>query len=193
MTEKEYLDRNAKGYEGDTFIHTEIAKLVKLFNVTSIIETGTYKGGTTKRLLEFCPVTSIESDLNNYNESRRNLNGFITLIHGDSSKVLKDHTPIYPNPEKVLLFLDAHWADNWPLLAELRQISELEIKPVIVIHDFKVPGKDFGYDSYAGQELDFNYIEGSLRYIYGEDGYSYHYNEQADGGYRGVIYIYPKI
>ena len=186
---KEYLERNAKGYEGDTFIHSEIEKLVKVFGVTHIIETGTYKGATAKRLSEFAAVTSIEFDHTNFSDAIRNTSGMnITVMRGDSAKVLRDVQP----GENVLYFLDAHWQEAWPLLNELEQIKEIGVKPVIIIHDFKVPGKDFGYDSYANVDLDLNYIQSSLEKIYGAYGYDYHYNEQADGGYRGVIYIYPK-
>lgn len=193
MTNKEYLQRNALGYEGDTFVHDEISKLVEKFNIDSIIETGSYKGATTKRLAEFSPVKSIEFDKQNFSEAKdavmRSQTKHGAMIYlGDSGKILDT----LPASDRTLYFLDAHWQEAWPLLDELKQIQSLGIRPVIVIHDFKVPGKDFGYDSYNGVDLDLAYIENRLEGIYGEDGYGYHYNEQADGGYRGVVYIYPK-
>jgi hypothetical protein len=190
---KDYLERNAKGYEGDTFVHEEIRKLVEKFSIDKIIETGTYKGATTKRLSEFAPVHSIEFDQQNYSESRTmimnaQLKHSVAVIKGDSGKMLKDLS----SSNHTLYFLDAHWHEAWPLLDELWQIKELGVKPVIIIHDFKVPGKDFGFDSYKGKDLDFDYIKAGIEQIYGPEGYDFHYNDQADGAKRGLIYIYPK-
>lgn len=188
----EYLKRNALGYEGDTFIHSEIEKLVNKFGINLIIETGSYKGATTKQLSKFCAVTTIEFEYDSFAIAAKLIKSEskhpIKFIHGDSGKVLKNIV----TSDKTLYFLDAHWQDAWPLLKELEQIKELGIKPVVVIHDFKVPGKDFGFDSYKGAPLDFEYIKKSIEQIYGETGYDYHYNEQADGAARGVIYVYPK-
>lgn len=188
---KEYLDRNAKGYEGDTFVHEDIRSLIEIFGITQIIETGTYMGATTKRLASFSvPVISLEFDIENYKKAiRRVTESNVRILNGDSGSILKT----LKADNHTLYFLDAHWGDAWPLLDELKQIAELKIKPVIIIHDFKVPGTDFGFDSYKGIELDLKYIEAGLREIYDADGYSYHYNNQADGAARGLIYIYPKV
>lgn len=180
-------ERNSLGFEGDSFIRDEIRRLVRRFNVELIIETGTYHGYTTKRLLEICPnVITIELNTLYLQLASRNLRGTSAkLVHGDSALVLKDHIP---NHNRVLFYLDAHWEDNWPLLSELSAIQG--IKPVIVIHDFKVPGRDFGFDSYKGQALDFEYIRPHIEAIYGAKGYDYHYNTEAEGAKQGVIYIY---
>lgn len=93
-----------------------------------------------------------------------------------------------------LIFLDAHWYKN-PLLSELHAIATHGIKPVIAIHDFKVPDHpELGYDVYAKQNItyDFAYIKESIENIYGKDGYEYHYNSEATGDKRGCIFIYPK-
>jgi hypothetical protein len=74
-------------------------------------------------------------------------------------------------------------------LREIKAIGKVCTFPVIVIHDFKVNG--LGYDTYNGQELDFDYILPALKECY-PDGFSYEYNKQAEGARRGVIFIYPK-
>lgn len=103
-----------------------------------------------------------------------------------------DYYMAYPTWQpNVLIYIDSHWHGTpCPLKDELKLISELEIKPIICIHDFKVPGKDFGFDAYD-YELCFEEIEPYLNDIY-KDGYDYHYNEDAGGAYRGIIFIYPK-
>lgn len=193
MTQKEYEERNAKGYEGDTFIHGEIEKLVKKYDINLIIETGTYHGATSKRLSEFAHVISFEVNKENFKISKENTKTFgnkITLFNENSVAGLKNGFGLFQK-EKRLYFLDAHWWDHCPLLEELELIAKDENKPVIVIHDFKVPGKDFGFDSYKGQDFTFEWIKPSIEAIYGKN-YDYHFNDKADGGYRGVIYIYPK-
>src|SRR5690606_34701363 len=93
--------------------------------------------------------------------------------------------------DKILFFLDAHWQQYNPLLDELKVIAEAGLKPVIVIHDFKVPFRDdLGYDSYNGQDYDYTWIQDSLHAIYGSN-FTTRYNDQATGAKRGVIIIEP--
>lgn len=191
---KEYLERNAKGYEGDTFVHEEIKKLVDRFGVNMIFETGTYFGATTLRLSEFAPVYSAEINKTNFDKACKMIaekRDYIKIVHSNSVDMLQHQVKNFLDMN-CLFFLDAHWEDYWPLLDELKVIAENKLKPVIIIHDFQVPGKDFGYDSYKGTPLNFDYIKAGIEEIYGVDGYDYHYNSEADGARRGVIYIYPK-
>lgn len=197
---KAYLDRNALGYEGDEFVHEEIKKLVDKFKVDFIIETGTFLGATTKRLSEFAPVVSFEVVNENYKKAKENCKDIeiISIKNCDSVDGLRTIVPFYLDvalpgvvETKFLFFLDAHWWDACPLLDELKVIAEHGIKPVIVIHDWKVPNRpDLGFDSYKGQDFTFEWIEQSLKNIYGND-FKYHYNDQASGAKRGLIYIYP--
>lgn len=198
MRTQDYLDQNAKGYEGDSFIGLEIAKLVQKFAVKVIIETGTYLGNTTKKLVKFAPVYTVEINEANFNSAKENLGALVpemvVMKHGNSVDALIEWMPRWSDlKEQVLLFLDAHWNDYCPLLDELKVIAENGLKPVIVIHDWKVPGRpDLGFDSYKGQDYTFEWIQESIEKIYGVDGYAYHYNDEAEGAKRGVIYIYPK-
>lgn len=186
---KEYIERNLRGYEGDELIHQEIAKLVKREKINLIIETGTYLGGTTRRLCSFAPVISVEIDPNNFKQALKNLVGCNADVKLNSSVgQLKMVLPTVKN-KNILFFLDAHWQSYCPLLDELQVIADNGIKPVIVIHDFKVPGKDFGYDSYKGQDFEFSWIKEKIEKIYGNN-YTFYYNQEAEGAKRGVIYIY---
>lgn len=196
MTEQEYNAQNAKGYEGDEFIHEELKKLCEKFNVNTIIETGTYHGGSTRRLATLAPkVFTIESKRENFDYSRNSLMGIsnVHCIFGNSSVMLPGLLHGLNVKDSFLFFLDAHWEAHNPLIDELKAIAAKGLKPLIFIHDFKNPQHpDFGYDSYAGQDYDFNWIKAAVELIYGADGYAYHYNEKASGAKRGVIYIYPK-
>ena len=72
-------------------------------------------------------------------------------------------------------------------------IKKFNLKPVITIHDFYVPGsKNLGYDTYNNQSFTYEWIKEDLDLIY-ENNYSYFYNNDIDseGSKRGIIYIFP--
>ena len=183
----------------DNFVYQEFKNLITRFNIKKIIETGTYYGWSTMKLAEFgIDVTTIEYSEENYkiaidNFSKTNFSN-IKGLFGNSPEVLRE---ILTNEDNdVILFLDAHWYDYWPIHDELKVCIDKKIKPVIIIHDFFVPDEygtpKFGFDRYENQNLDFNYIKSFLDEIYGEDNYDYHYNSESDNVGQGVIYIYRK-
>jgi hypothetical protein len=196
MTQQEYQERNVLGYEGDTFIHNELKKLVDSYKIDLIIETGTYFGYTTKKLAELAPVKTIEINKEYFEASSKMLKSIplidVESYNGDSPTVLNQilNENEYNN---VLFFLDAHWGDVCPLLDELHIIRQNQPNNiVIVIHDFLVPNRpDLGFDKYKGQAFTFEWIKPHIDGIYGLDQYSFHYNTEADGAKRGIIYIYP--
>jgi hypothetical protein len=202
MRREAYLAQNALGYEGDVFIHAELKKLNKRFNFYYAFETGTFRGATTQFLCMVAHyVHTIEIDNENFavaEQFHRESKLFRVFNNlGNSPDVLNEILSRPSQPEwkdlSLLFYLDAHWENHCPLLDELQVIADHKLKPVIVIHDFKVPEHpEFGYDSYNGQDFDFAWIQPSIERIYGVDGYDYHYNLVAIGAKRGVIYIYPK-
>lgn len=116
----------------------------------------------------------------------------IWSLLGSSEKVLRelleDKAITIPGP--YCLFADAHWNSYWPLLDELKVISDLGLsETVIIIHDFKVPGKPWGYDNHGGVELDIDYVRESLLKI--NPNYKISYNEEAEGNKRGICYCCP--
>lgn len=213
LTTQQYEDRNKLGFEGDHFIAEELKKLITKFKIKSIVETGTFLGWTTKCLAELSTVISIEISDEYYNKAVANLglekiynpetnedlkhatNGdTIIVFNEDSVSFLNNIHGMYN--DKILFFLDAHWGDVCPLKDELKAIANHKVKPVIAIHDWKVPNEPtLGYDSYKGQAFTYEWIKPELDAIYGIDGYDYHYNSDklSEGAKRGVIYIYPKV
>ena len=92
-----------------------------------------------------------------------------------------------------MFYLDAHWYDHCPLKNELQLIKKFNLKPIITIHDFFVPGsKKLGYDSYNGQSFTYEWLKEDLDAIY-DKKYSYFYNNDIDseGAMRGIIYVFP--
>lgn len=195
ISEKEYQERNLMGFEGDMIMKAEFEKIIAKHNIDVIIETGTYKGGTTKKLCDMVKnIVTIEINQQYFKEAKEYLSDCknVLMLNGSSPDILETllNTSTYSS-SNILLFLDAHWGNVCPLLDELDKISQAKINPVIIIHDFVVPGKDFGFDSYNGQQFDLLFIEEKINNIYGKDGYTYYYNETAEGAQRGVIYIEP--
>lgn len=197
MTEQEYLVQNELGFEGDAFLQPIFESLVKKHKVSAIIETGTYLGSTTLKFAEIADIVfTIEYNAEYYNKAKKKIDKSgknIVQYFGSSARALPMVIDNTSQHENRLFFLDAHWGDNNPLLEELAAIAKAGLKPVIAIHDFKVPDRlDLGFDSYGGQDYTWEWIAASIEQIYGKDGYSYFYNNEATGAKRGVIFIEPK-
>jgi hypothetical protein len=193
-------------FNGDTFITQEFLKLKEQFSITCAVETGTNLGETTYWLAEnFNNVFTMEINENYLELSKKNCIDMknINFLLGDSSLLIKDVIDIIKN-ERTIFFLDAHWGDYCPTPAELTEIKKMIIKPVIVIHDFHVPGKShpegmhnighpgWGWDYYPNFKYNWESIEKFIFDIYGED-YTYYYNDEVNGARRGCIYITPKL
>lgn len=183
-------DNGQLPFEGDTFIPIEILKLKKRFGINTVLETGSQYGSTLEWFnKEFTYAMGCEPNKDFYDYAKdKNLQ----VSNEDSISFLTNYGKAKfwkPNP---LFYIDSHWHDTpCPLKDELKLIAGLKINPVICIHDFKVPGKDFGFDTYD-YELCYEEIEPYLKDIYPE-GFDYHYNTEANGANRGIIFIYPKI
>ena len=187
-------------FNGDKFVEEAFLELKNVFSINKIIETGTCLGGSTVWFAQNFPfVATIESN-RQYQEIAIERcafdTGYTNPIYfklGDSNLCLGEVIREMSADDQTAFFLDAHWGENWPILNELTWILESKLKPIIVIHDFRVPGTDYQFDSYHGQPLDFAYVKKALDLIYGETGYGYHYNSNGISGARvGVIFVYPK-
>jgi len=181
----------------DLELQSRIKQLVIKYNVAKIYETGTYYGESVKILSELfpeLPIYSYELNPTFFNIAKqRNENKKLVTIRNMSS-VDGLQFDLEENQNNVVLFLDAHWMEYWPILDELQVIASKKIKPYIIIHDFYVPAADtspkFGYDTYKGQPLNYDYIRGKLVNIYGENGFRCAYSDKPTLN-AGVIYIVP--
>jgi hypothetical protein len=194
-------------FNGDMHIRHELANLMARFETKTIIETGTWSAHTTREFALMAPnVWSMDSTFEHLYEefgpqARNDLKyRGINMVLGDSAIDLKNIIKKAVPP--MLFYLDAHGggangSNVNPLLEELDQIGEyheLAAGPIIAIHDFFVPGKEWGYnggDWGRGYEpLTYGLIQSRLEKIY-PNGHSYHYNDKAEGMQRGIIYVYP--
>ncbi|MBX9739243.1 MAG: hypothetical protein K2X62_04185 [Beijerinckiaceae bacterium] len=136
--------------------------LVKNFAPEAIVETGTFRGDTTRYMAGRCaaPVYTAEFDARNVGFASENLRGLsnVRISHGDSRAFLDN---LRLPQSRVFFYLDAHWGEDLPLAEEIRIIFEKTPVPLVMIDDFKVPGDaGYGYDDYgAGSALIPEYIE----------------------------------
>lgn len=177
-------------WNGDHHLAAEVLRLKEAHGLTMAIETGTCLGSTTCWLAEnFKKVATIETNgafLDIAYARTKGYSGRIQFFHDDSAKVLRKSTA------DGLFFLDAHWGPNCPLLDELDALANIGGTIVIVIHDFFVPGTDFGYDCMPdGRPFNLELIQGHLDRIYGEGKWKYNYPTQVAGAKRGWISVEP--
>lgn len=184
-------------FAGDIHMEGEILKLRDQYHITMAIETGTCYGSTTLWLAEhFMHVVTMEINEKFAAIARARLDQGHNpqdqaILIGDSGTMMSEVLVTARNVS-ILFFLDAHFEAHCPLLAELKAIAQAGLRPVIVIHDFQVPGRpDLGYDTWEGQPFRFSWIRPSLDAIYGANGYGHYFNHNATGARRGVIYIHP--
>jgi len=181
-------------FNSDTFLQEMFISLVKSYEPEYIIETGTYHGVTTKFLNEFnLPVLTTEINKDFFDIAANNLKDClnVTMCLEDSVSALEKKLTLFFN-KKVLAFLDSHWLSDDVLERELIFFKKLEIPPVLLIHDFYVPGKDFGYDVYNQKRYDYETYKPYFDNLYSENNYTHSYNEQATGSRRGIILLQPK-
>ncbi len=182
-------------WNGDGYLAGEVLRLRDKHRLSIAVETGTCLGVTTSWLSDhFGKVVSCELIERFANIAKQVLAGraLVRVEVGDSPDTIA--RTAY---DDALYFLDAHGIsgsgkEHCPLLHELTAIANAGIKPCIVIHDFQVPGTDFGYDSMPdGRPFNLELIHSHLDAIYGEGRWNHNYPTNVEGARRGWISIEP--
>ena len=119
---------------------------------STLVETGTYYGDI--QLDNFSHIYSIELSEKLYRKAMRRFkkNANVTLLHGDSSEVLREIVPRFKEP--VLFWLDGHYSGgvtaqgklDTPIWEELTTILQSGIRHMILIDDarcFNEKRKDY--------------------------------------------------
>jgi hypothetical protein len=139
-----------------------IRELLGAINFDEIVETGSFRGTTTRFLSDTSglPVHSAEIAERFYRYAATKCRGLpgIRLYCADSRKMLHMLSKRPGNPA-LFFYLDAHWQEDVPRYQELEIIEARWSRAVVMIDDFRVPG-DPGYQftSYHGTPLDVNYL-----------------------------------
>lgn len=187
-------------WNGDGYLAGEVLRLRDAHGVRMAVETGTCLGVTAAWLGEhFDHVATCEAHKPFLDLARAFISdkpGSIIAHHGSSPEFV---WTIADNAEApMLFFLDAHGISGsgkeaCPLLDELDAIAKAGVKPCIVIHDFQVPGTDFGFDRFpdSGYPFSLEAIAPHLDRIYGKGGWKHAYPTKVEGARRGWISLEP--
>lgn len=185
-------------FNGDKFICNELIKLRDKFNIKYAIELGGCVGGNAKWFGEnFKDVWTVEINpvFRDICLKRIKENKNVCSLLGSTVDLLEGLLDIcIENGETPLIFIDSHWESYFPLFDELKIIGNSSLKPIILIHDCKVPNEpNLGFDKWNGIEISYETVKPYLDEIYGEKGYTYYYNSDKESTEikRGVIYILP--
>ncbi len=141
-----------KRFQGDVKLSYLIDRIIKFFNISSFIETGTHLGGTSSVMAILHPnlqIFTCEINRNFYKIAKEGLKKYknVYIENKNSKSFLLELIKNKKISDVPLLFLDAHWYDFTPLQIEVKVISSKVNKAIYVIHDFEVPNKpEYHYD-----------------------------------------------
>ncbi|MGP3959575.1 hypothetical protein ACTWPT_26550 [Nonomuraea sp. 3N208] len=132
----------------DIHVALLVDDLLSAYRCDAIVETGCYLGDTTEYLARRypdLPVHSCDIVQQHADFTRHRLVGLTNAhVSCTDSQLLVEHAArTYQRP---LFFLDAHWAESWPLERELASIT----CGIVLIHDFDVGHERFSFDTYNG-------------------------------------------
>jgi hypothetical protein len=144
-----------------------VESLFSHLEIGAVVETGTFRGTTTRFLADMCdgPVISVEADPRAYGFARMALRRVpdVRLLHDDSRSALEKvvGSPLLAH-RRVLYYLDAHWGEDLPLREEITTLFGGSTKALVLIDDFEVPDDPgYTYDDYgAGKALTLDYLDG---------------------------------
>jgi len=178
----------------DRKLQARLAEIIAERGLTTVVETGIDKGGSTRLFSEMvAQVIAVD----NMPERVETLQGVlrdcgienVRLIYQNSPDALRGLVGNGLDASKTLFFLDAHWQKYWPLKDEIRAIPRGQ--GVLVMHDARVPGcPSLGVDEYDGQELSYEYVQGVLTEWSPTHRVEYN-DDTAEWPRRGVMVVYP--
>ena len=178
----------------DTRLEEKIEELVVEYDIKSIVETGTWIGGTARAFAGMVEnVYTIEVRPDFYSQAQQILAPLpnVKQFLGKTQAILPVILPLVAHP--TLYYLDAHtWgAPGTAVFDELEIIAEHDPSPILVIHDFQVPGHpELKFDVYDGKPNCFERIEPGLRKI--QTPWRHFFNSEAVGCRVGVLFVVPQ-
>jgi hypothetical protein len=145
----EMLDVWGGPFNGQCFRQLMYVDLVSACKFEAIVETGTFRGSTTRFLAENsggAPVYSCEYSPVNFEFAKWRLrsNQHLFLFNLDSRKFIRELS--ISRQARTFFYLDAHWSADLPLREELELILQNFENFVVMIDDFEVPN-DPGYEA----------------------------------------------
>ena len=188
-------------FNNDSFIQDEVRRIVTEFGIDTFIETGTYRAQTTLFMSNLVKkVITIELNPKYYNLGKEvcRYRDNVELKLGDSRQKLEETLKELRENSRILIYLDAHWNDDWPLNGELEIISRyFKGNCFIMIDDIKVPHIPYiQYDKYVQngkmKDCDYEFIKEGIDKVFPLYEYYYSYRVLDHKKNSGKMYFYPK-
>lgn len=179
----------------DGQMRKRLREIIALHGITTVVETGIDKGGSTLLFSQMVPkVIGVDNDPKKIAIVTEALKQYgvenVTLMQMNSPAALRQIVEDGLDVAHTLFLLDAHWQDYWPLKDEIRAIPRGQ--GILVMHDARVPGcPRLGVDEYKGQELNYEYLQDVLS-EWSQDHLVEYNDDSAEVPRRGVMYVYPK-
>ena len=177
----------------DHFLRARMEAIVRERSIEVVVETGVHAGLSTVAFAQFAPrVVGVEVDPVCCAVARARCADAgvenVEIVQGDSPEVIERIAPTLP-ADHALWFLDAHWGPKWPLLDEIAAIPRGA--GIIVVHDFRCPGRTDGFDIYDGKRCEYEYVAEALTAWSPTHGVEY--ATEFSGGGVGTGFIFPKV
>jgi hypothetical protein len=149
----ELLDHWGGPFNGQCFRQLMYLDLVLTCNFEAIVETGAFRGSTTRFLTQNsggAQVYSCEYNARYFEFAKHRLRGIsnLSLYESDSRKFI--HQLSISRQSTTFFYLDAHWSEDLPLREEMDLILAKFDNFVVMIDDFEVPNDSgYGFDDYG--------------------------------------------
>lgn len=136
----------------DITVACQVEHLVRYGELDGIVETGSFVGDTLEylgRRYPELPVLGIEinPDFAAVALQRTADLANVEVRVGDSAELLAG---VLLDLHRPLVYLDAHWEEDWPLAVELGAIT----RGVVAVDDVNIANPRFGFDQYGDVRLD---------------------------------------
>lgn len=150
-------------------------ELIIRFKINRFIETGIYEGETMMLVSQWFNeiykgkgyfIFEIDNNKEYCNNARKMAENDrrVIISQGDSVESLRFLIWRFILPwDHLLVFLDAHWEKYWPLRDEIKQLLYLRSKPIILIDDYKTPGRNYAYDTWNYNDCGTEYIKDLIK------------------------------
>jgi len=152
----------------------------KKYDVKEFVETGTFKGINAKlHSVNFPKVITCEKENNYYELASQRLRKIhnVEIIKDTSPNFLDNYSRDYLDNKRKdipIFYLDAHFYD--PKMPKgkgkyvvLKELKEIKMKSVIIIHDFD---NNLGHINYDGIPLDLKLVKHKLKKIFNFNFYT---------------------
>jgi predicted O-methyltransferase YrrM len=141
-----------------------VERIVRDCAIQQFIETGTFRGGTTRWFAQFgIPVYTVEAN--------PRLARFAQIVLADMPlvQIAEMDSVAFLNrlsadpaitAQTTLFYLDAHWERRLPLGDEIVIVTRYFPKAIMIVDDFQVPDDpDYTFDNFGpGKRLDLEYV-----------------------------------